>query len=74
VVHLLEQTGIRTSAEFAEALLAEARVALPAGEGFDAPGFVRISYATSMDRLREGVTRMRQFVDARAAARASAAR
>ena len=74
IVNLLEQTGLRTSAEFAEALLKEARVALPAGEGFDAPGFVRISYATSMAMLREGVTRMKRFVDVKAAARAAAAR
>ena len=53
---------MRTTAEFAEALLEEARVALTAGEGFDAPGFVRISYATSLDRLREGVTRIQEFV------------
>ena len=44
---------------------AEARVALTAGEGFDAPGFVRLSYATSLDRLREGVTRIQEFVHAR---------
>jgi aspartate/methionine/tyrosine aminotransferase len=36
-----------------------------AGEGFDAPGFFRISYATSIDRLREGVTRIREFVHKR---------
>ncbi len=62
-----------TSAQFAEALLAEARVALTAGEGFDAPGFVRISYATSLDRLREGVTRLQEFVHARERRGAAAA-
>ena len=53
---------MRTTAEFAEALLNEAHVAVTAGEGFDAPGFFRISYATSLDRLREGVTRIHEFV------------
>jgi len=48
---LLSPDGIRTSAEFAQALLHEKHVALTAGEAFDAPGFVRISYATSLDRL-----------------------
>ena len=33
-------------------------------EGFDAPGFFRLSYATSMERLREGVDRMFAFVAA----------
>ena len=46
-----------------EALLDEARVAVTPGEAFDAPGFVRISYATSMENLREGSTRMLEFVD-----------
>ena len=59
---LLTPDGIRTSAEFAERLLHEAHVALTAGEAFEAPGFLRISYATSMDRLKEGVTRIHDFV------------
>ena len=58
----LEPAGVRTSAEFAEALLNEAHVAVTAGEGFDAPGYFRISYATSLDRLREGITRLHDFV------------
>ncbi len=61
---LLSPDGIRTSAEFATALLNEAHVALTAGEAFDAPGFLRISYATSMERLEEGVKRIRAFVGA----------
>jgi aspartate aminotransferase len=59
---LLSPDGIRTSAEFATRLLDEAHVALTAGEAFDAPGFLRISYATSMERLREGATRILDFV------------
>ena len=59
---VLEATGLRTTAEFAEALLAEAHVAVTAGEGFDAPGFVRLSYATSMERLEEGMRRLHAFI------------
>lgn len=62
VVGALEATGIRTSAEFARSLLDDARVALTPGEAFDAPGFIRLSYATSMDRLREGASRLLDFV------------
>ena len=54
--------GFRTSADFAEALLNEARVAVTPGEAFDAPGFIRISYATSMETLREGSRRLLEFV------------
>ena len=74
IAELLGPSGVRTSAEFADALLQEARVALTAGEGFDAPGFVRISYATSLDRLREGVTRIQEFVHARERGSAAPAR
>ena len=42
----------------------EAAVAVTPGEGFDAPGFFRLSYATSLDRLREGVDRIFAFVAA----------
>ncbi len=59
---LLTPDGIRTSAEFAERLLHEAHVALTAGEAFEAPGFLRISYATSMEQLEEGVARIQAFI------------
>jgi aspartate aminotransferase len=59
---VLEATGIKSTGDFSQMLLDEARVALAAGEGFDAPGFIRISYATSLDRLREGTTRILDFV------------
>jgi len=59
---VLSPDGLRTSAEFADALLAEKHVAVTLGEAFDAPGFIRISYATSMDNLREGSRRLLEFV------------
>jgi aspartate/methionine/tyrosine aminotransferase len=36
-------------------------VVVTPGEAFDSPGFIRISYATSLDRLREGATRLIRF-------------
>ena len=65
---VLSLDGFRTSNEFAQALLDEARVAVTPGEAFDAPGFIRISYATSMETLREGSTRLLEFVRAHARA------
>jgi aspartate aminotransferase len=62
IADLLSPNGIRTSAEFAEALLKDVSVAVTPGEGFDAPGFFRLSYATSIERLREGGDRLRSFV------------
>ena len=45
-------------------MLKEVAVAITPGEGFDAPGFFRLSYATSIERLREGVDRMFAFIAA----------
>jgi aspartate aminotransferase len=59
---VLSGGGLATSTEFAQVLLDEARVAVTPGEAFDASGFVRISYATSMDNLREGSRRLLEFV------------
>src|SRR4029079_4460990 len=52
-VDALELGGLRTTNDFAEALLAEAHVAVTAGEGFDAPGFFRHYYRTSNHTLVE---------------------
>jgi aspartate aminotransferase len=59
---LLSPDGIRTSANFAQNLLDEVHVAVTAGEGFEAPGYLRLSYATSLERLREGASRFLAFV------------
>jgi aspartate aminotransferase len=59
---VLAEAGYESATEFAEALLAEAQVAVTPGEAFDAPGFIRLSYATSMDTLREGSARLLEFI------------
>lgn len=71
---LLSPDGVRTSADFAQALLEKEHVAVTAGEGFDAPGYLRISYATSMERLREGATRILRFAESLQPARAGVSR
>jgi len=50
-----------TAAAVASQLLEREHVALVPGEGFGAPGFLRLSYATSMDRIDEGLRRMARF-------------
>ncbi|MFL6244542.1 MAG: pyridoxal phosphate-dependent aminotransferase [Thermoanaerobaculia bacterium] len=52
------KAGISDSQSFADFLLDEARVAVVPGGGFGAESFVRISYATSMERIQEGIRRM----------------
>jgi aspartate aminotransferase len=43
-------------------LLEKAHVALVPGEAFGAPGFLRLSYATSLERIEEGLRRMKKFL------------
>jgi aspartate aminotransferase len=42
-------------------LLEKAHVALVPGEAFGAPGFLRLSYATSIERIDEGLRRLGKF-------------
>ena len=58
VSDFLSPDGVRTSAELAQSLLDGPRVALTPGEAFDAPGFVRISYAASMEDLERGAKKI----------------
>ncbi len=58
VADVLSPDSVRTSLEFADALLQDDHVVTTPGEAFDAPGFLRLSYATSLERLREGVSRL----------------
>jgi len=46
----------------ANELLERAHVALVPGEAFGAPGFLRLSYATSLERIEEGLRRMKKFL------------
>ena len=71
---LLSPDGLKTSAEFAQALLEKEYVVVTPGEGFDAPGYLRISYATSMEQLREGATRILRFAESLQLTRAGASR
>ncbi len=52
---------VSNSAEFARLLLDEG-VVITAGSAFDAEGYVRLSYANSLDQIREGVRRIAQAV------------
>ncbi len=54
--------AIGTDLRLAELLLEHALVAVVPGEPFGAPGFVRLSYACSMDDIDKGVGRFAEFV------------
>ncbi|MFQ5661502.1 MAG: pyridoxal phosphate-dependent aminotransferase [Gammaproteobacteria bacterium] len=54
------QADIGNDVEFAEYLLEEAGVALVPGSAFGAPGYVRLSFATSMENLEKAMDRLEQ--------------
>jgi aspartate aminotransferase len=54
---------MRTSEDFASELLEKEQTVVTDGAGFGAEGFIRISYATSLARLEEGVTRIRRVAE-----------
>jgi aspartate aminotransferase len=57
---------LTSSADFANELLEKEQTVVTDGAGFGADGFIRISYATSLDRLKEGVERIRRVANGRA--------
>jgi len=63
VSRFFNQTGhdpqVRSSTALALYLLKEAKVVLMPGEAFGADDYLRISYATSMQQIREGMSRMK---------------
>jgi aspartate/methionine/tyrosine aminotransferase len=55
---------VRTSAEFAQRLLEEEQTVVTDGRGFGSEGYIRMSYATSLEQLREGVKRIKRLAAA----------
>lgn len=54
---------LKTSAQFAQQLLEEEQTVVTDGAAFGSEGFVRMSYATSMAQIEEGVKRIRRFAE-----------
>src|SRR5262245_40507580 len=55
--------SLRTSEDFATQLLEKEQTVVTDGAGFGTEGFIRISYATSLERLQEGVKRIRRVAE-----------
>ena len=54
---------LKSSGDFAERLLTEAHTVVTDGAGFGQEGYIRISYATSLERIQEGVERIRRVAE-----------
>jgi len=57
----MDRAGVKTTTELARRLLDDARIAVVPGEAFGTDSHFRLSYATSMDRINEGLTRLHKF-------------
>ena len=57
------KNGMTSSADFAQRLLEDEHTVVTDGAGFGAEGYVRISYATSMEQIKEGVGRIRRLAE-----------
>lgn len=53
---------IKDDVEFCQFLLEEVKVAAVPGGAFGAPGYIRLSYATSMDAIKEGLKRIERAI------------
>jgi len=61
VDELMAKAKISSDVELCEKLLTEANVALVPGSAFGTDGYCRLSFATSMDVLKEAVKRIKDF-------------
>jgi len=58
-----KKTKLKTDKDFVERLLEKSEVAVVQGSAFGLDGYFRISYATSMEKLREAMKRIKSFCD-----------
>ncbi len=61
---VMDRMGIKTDIEFSELLIEKAGVALVPGSAFGADGYVRISFATSMENLEKSMDRLHKVLGA----------
>ncbi len=54
---------VKDATEFCTALLETAHVALVTGDAFGAPGYVRLSFATNIEMLEQGINRIKGFLN-----------
>jgi len=54
--------AIKNSSDLATYLLEDAKVALVSGDAFGADQYIRLSYATSMENIQQGLSRIEQAV------------
>lgn len=63
VQKIIERQGFANDIEFADKLLQDVGVALVPGSAFGSEGCIRLSFATSMEILRDALDRLQRFVE-----------
>ena len=61
--------GIADTTALAKVLLEKQHLVCVPGDAFGTPGYIRLSYATSIERIEEGLRRLEQFFTVAEAAR-----
>ncbi|WP_456464955.1 pyridoxal phosphate-dependent aminotransferase [Desulfurobacterium sp.] len=64
VKEVIEKGGFKDDFEFADFLLENAKIAAVPGSAFGYPGYMRFSYATSMENIKKGLERFEVAVKA----------
>ena len=60
---LNKKTKLKTDSDFVKKLLEKSNVAVVQGSAFGLPGYFRISYATSMQKLKVAMVRIKSFCE-----------
>ncbi len=62
-VKYLFKNGMKNSSDLSNVLLDKAKVAVVTGDAFGSKNHIRISYSSSMKNLKEGMNRIKKFVE-----------
>ncbi|MDX1695376.1 MAG: aminotransferase class I/II-fold pyridoxal phosphate-dependent enzyme, partial [Ketobacteraceae bacterium] len=60
---IAKRDDVNTDVELAEKLLGEAGVAIVPGSAFGTPNHARLSFATSMEKLKEALARLKKGIE-----------
>ena len=63
VTNVIEQKGFSDDVELSQYLIEKANVAVVPGSAFGSPGYIRLSYATSLELIKEAVKRISNSLD-----------
>ena len=63
VTNVIEQKGFADDVELSQYLIEKANVAVVPGSAFGSPGYIRLSYATNLELIKEAVNRISNSLD-----------